>query len=77
MLRMRETRTAKGLSLSRLSEMTGIDVSQLSRYEAGRQAPSVDRAILVARALGVTVEFLSCGEPATAPAACGVPEQQN
>lgn len=58
MIRMRETRTAKGLSLSGLAEATGIDPSTLSRYEKGLQSPSVERGFLVANALGVSLEFL-------------------
>lgn len=58
MIHMRETRTRRGLSLTALEGLTGIDASTLSRYETGKQAPSVERGFLVARALGVSLESL-------------------
>ena len=58
MQRMKETRARRGLSLHELEALTGIDYSTLSRYENGNRAPSVGRAQLVARALGVSLDFL-------------------
>lgn len=58
MQRMRETRTARGLSLEGLEALTGINYSALSRYETGQRAPSVGRAKLIASALGVSLDFL-------------------
>lgn len=64
MIEMRATRNARGLSLEDLSEKTGIASSQLSRYETGKHSPSVARALLVAEALGVSLDFLVTGSTA-------------
>lgn len=58
MIRMRDTRTRLGMSLGDLEGATGISASVLSRYERGEMAPPVDRGLLVARALGVSLESL-------------------
>jgi len=58
MIHMRDTRTRLGMSLGDLEGATGISASVLSRYERGEMAPPVDRGILVARALGVSLESL-------------------
>lgn len=58
MIHMRRTRERLGLTLSDLAERTGIDPSMLSRYERGAMDPSATKAVLVARALGVSLESL-------------------
>ena len=55
------------MTLAELGERTGIDRYTLGRYENGRQSPSIDRAVLVARALGVSVDSL-VGSDETSPA---------
>lgn len=70
MIRMEEMRSRRGLTLVQLEELTGIDSSTLSRYENGKQDPSVTRGLKVARALGVSVEDLVGGvhgEQSTTP----------
>ena len=47
------------MTYGELSRLTGIDPGTLSRYEHGKQEPSVTRGLLVARALGVSIEFLT------------------
>lgn len=59
MRRMRQLREASGLTLAELAEQTGINPFTLGRYERGTQAPSVDRGLLVARALGVSLDYLA------------------
>jgi len=51
--KLREARAAKGWSLARLGEETGIHKSVLSRYELGERAPNFDSLDLLANALGV------------------------
>ena len=58
MNRMREIRKRRGESLSALGERTGISPSVLSRYENGKLVPSVEKALLVAKALGVSLDYL-------------------
>ena len=75
MKRMKELRARRGMSLPELGRMTGLDYSVLSRYENGKRDPSVQRAALIAAALGVTLDFLvgdadeSSDTKATSPAA--------
>lgn len=71
MQRMRDTRQRKGLSLSAVEELTGIAASTLSRYENGKVVPSVEKGRLVARALGVSLDFL-VGDEHVPNAATGV-----
>jgi transcriptional regulator with XRE-family HTH domain len=56
---MKRIREAKGLTLAELGERTGLNRHMLGRYENGRQSPSLDRAALVARALGVSLDVLA------------------
>jgi transcriptional regulator with XRE-family HTH domain len=73
MQRMRDTRHRRGLSLSALEELTGIGASVLSRYESGKIVPSVEKGRLVARALGVSLDFLVGDEQHVPNAATGEP----
>lgn len=63
-------RKAKGLTLERLEELTGISYSYLSRLQSGERSLSVENAELIARALGASAaEVLGLvrargGEPA-------------
>jgi transcriptional regulator with XRE-family HTH domain len=59
---MRTARDAQGLTLDQLAEATGIDRATLNRYELGRQAPSFERGMLVARVLGVSLDSIARGE---------------
>lgn len=70
---MRTARDAQGLTLDQLAEATGIDRATLNRYELGRQAPSFDRGLLVARVLGVSLDSIARGESDTGRAACALP----
>lgn len=56
--RMRDLRTARGISQTRLSELTGFTQAQISRWERNEFAMSARTAVLLARALGCTVEEL-------------------
>ena len=51
-------RIEKGLTQRQLAEICGITYQSLQRYENGSVVPSVTIAIIIAQALGATVEDL-------------------
>ncbi len=55
-MRIKELRQERGLTISALAELASIDVSTLSRLEAGKRRLAVDHLPVLARALGVTVD---------------------
>ena len=56
--RLRERRTSRGLSLTALSERTGISVSTLSRLETGARIPGLEHLVALARAHHVSLDEL-------------------
>ena len=58
MLRLREIRERKGVSLRALKEMSGVAVSSLARFEAGQGDPQLSTLRKLAKALNVTVAEL-------------------
>lgn len=54
--RLRELRTAMGLSQSELADKVGVNVRQISRMETAAQVPTWPIAVALAGALGVGVE---------------------
>jgi len=50
-------RLAKGLSRQQLSEVIGVTHQQLQKYEKGTNRISVGRLVLIAKALGKTVNY--------------------
>lgn len=66
--KLRYARKLAGLTLTELSERTGIDTSQLSRFERGERVAGMQVATLVrlARALGQPTGWLAAdeGQPA-------------
>ncbi|MCI8396302.1 MAG: helix-turn-helix transcriptional regulator [Clostridia bacterium] len=57
-MRIREVRESKGISLSRLSEMTHISKSHLSNVEREEKEPSFSIMVRIALALKVQIEEL-------------------
>ncbi|MEX0642019.1 MAG: helix-turn-helix transcriptional regulator [Pirellulales bacterium] len=56
LLELKAAREAKGLSLSDLTELTGMDRSALSKLESGQRAnPTVDTLVRYAEAVGKRV----------------------
>ena len=53
--RVRELRTAKGLSMEKLAELAGIEYSQVSRIEFGQINTTISTAHAVAQGLGVGI----------------------
>lgn len=52
-LRLKEYRNISGITLSDLSEKTGIPAQTLNRYELGQRAPKIDVAVQIAEALSL------------------------
>jgi transcriptional regulator with XRE-family HTH domain len=50
-IRLRALRTARGMSLDQLSELTNMSPSTLSRLETGRRRLAIDHLVTLARAL--------------------------
>lgn len=55
---LRVARKAAGLEQEELASRSGISQGTISRIERGSPAPSVETALALARALGLTVEDL-------------------
>lgn len=55
---VRELRLKKGWTQKDISLITGIAIANISNIENGRSRLGEDRAILIARALGVGPEFI-------------------
>ena len=63
MLRLREIRERKGVSLRALKKMSGVAVSSLARFEAGQGDPQLSTLRKLAKALNVTVARLIVERP--------------
>lgn len=58
--RVKVWREKKGWGLRDLARASGVDVSLISRLESGeRQSVSLDAAMKLARALGLSLDYLS------------------
>jgi DNA-binding XRE family transcriptional regulator len=61
--RLQQLREKAGLTQEGLAEASGVNVWAIRNYEQGRREPNWKIAILLARAIGVTVEaFADCSE---------------
>lgn len=60
--RLREFRAKKGLTQMQIADVLGCQQGLVSQYERGVNTPSLHNALLLARALGTTVEALFGGE---------------
>ena len=56
--RLRELRTERGLTLQQVAERASIDISTLSRLEAGKRRLALDHLPALAAALGVSADDL-------------------
>ena len=62
--RLRELRTERGLTLGQVAERANIDISTLSRLEAGKRRLALDHIPALAGALGVSAdELLATSRP--------------
>jgi putative transcriptional regulator len=55
---LRAAREKAGLTQGELGQASGIDDMSISRYERGKNAPSLESAKVLARALNCTVDDL-------------------
>jgi transcriptional regulator with XRE-family HTH domain len=65
--RLRELRTEQGLTLQRVAERASIDISTLSRLEAGKRRLALDHLPALAAALGVSSDALLGRTPTPDP----------
>jgi transcriptional regulator with XRE-family HTH domain len=65
--RLRELRTERGLTLQEVAEEANIDISTLSRLEAGKRRLALDHLPALAAALGVSVDALVGSAPGEDP----------
>lgn len=61
--RIREARKAKKLSQKKLAEKAGISEIGVRNYEAGKRKPAIDTAVKLAKALGVSLDWLFADAP--------------
>jgi len=57
--RLKKLREEKGLSQAKLAAASGVPVGTLRCWEYGRRTPLLDAALLVAKALGVSLDELA------------------
>jgi transcriptional regulator with XRE-family HTH domain len=65
--RLRELRTEQGLTLQQVAERASIDISTLSRLEAGKRRLALDHLPALAAALGVSSDALLGRTPTPDP----------
>ncbi len=65
--RLRELRAERGLTLQQVAERASLDVSTLSRLEAGKRRLALDHLPALAGALGVSADELLRGSPPADP----------
>ena len=65
--RLKRLRTQRGLSLSALSELTGISKSTLSRLEVGQRRPSLELLLPIVRAYRIPLDELIGGPEVVDP----------
>jgi transcriptional regulator with XRE-family HTH domain len=65
MKRLRAMRTAQGLSLRALGDLSGVHYVSLAKMEAGKLDPRLSSVRRVAKALGVSVSELIGEQPVT------------
>lgn len=65
--RLRELRTERGLTLQQVAESANLDISTLSRLEAGKRRLALDHIPALAAALGVSADELLGSSPPQDP----------
>lgn len=73
--RLRELRTERGLTLQQVAERAHLDISTLSRLEAGKRRLALDHLPGLAAALGVTADELLGAVPPADPRVRGEPRR--
>lgn len=57
-MRIKEIRKAKGMTGAELAKALNTTPVNISRYETGKRMPSIEKAVEMAKVLGVTIEEL-------------------
>lgn len=57
-MKLRQLRTARGLSLVQLADITGISISYLNEIEKGKKFPKADKISILASKLDVSYDYL-------------------
>ena len=65
--RIAALRRESGWSQAELAARLRVSPSAMGMYEQGRREPPVEVLVSLARELGVTIDFLLTGQPATQP----------
>ena len=52
----------KGMKAADITKITGLKSTVFSEWKSGKSVPKTDKLILIAKALGTTVEYLVTGE---------------
>lgn len=73
--RLRELRTASGMTLQQVAEAANLDVSTLSRLETGKRRLALDHIPALAAALGVSTDDLLGPVPRRDPRVRGKPRR--
>ncbi len=60
-VRLKQARTAKGISQSNLAKLVGVHVTNISRYERGENKPTSVVLTKLGDALGVSADYLMSG----------------
>ena len=60
--RIKDLRTAKGITQDRLSELVGINSKYLSSIERGKENPTLNTILKLAEALDAKVDDIFAGE---------------
>lgn len=71
--RLRDARTARGLSLRALAQSLGVSASLISQIETGKTQPSVSTLYSIVTALGVSIDDLLGVAPAVAAPPAAAP----
>lgn len=58
---------SKNMTAADITRMTGISSTVFSEWKKGKSVPKTDKLILIAKALGTTVEYLMTGEKPEIP----------
>lgn len=56
--RLKAARERLGLNQTELARLIGVEQQQINRWEAGRNVPNIETAVILARALNVTGDYL-------------------
>lgn len=62
MVRIREYRQAKGMTMKELGEAIGVTESAIGQYENGRRKPDYEKLLLIGQVLGCSIDDLVVGE---------------